>query len=63
MLEDAYGSDGNLAPFNWFDSGTRRRSDVVAFSTFGILAMALTAEKSNLIQNCLAKGHSYISNA
>ena len=51
-----------LAPFNWFDSGTRRRSDVVAVSTFGILTMAPT-ERRNLIQNCLAKGHSHISNA
>jgi hypothetical protein len=33
-LEDVYSSDGNLAPFNWFDSGTRRRSDVVAVSMF-----------------------------
>ena len=35
-LKDVYGSDGNLAPFDWFDSGTRRRTDVVAVSTFGI---------------------------
>ena len=40
-LEDVYGSDGNVAPFIWFDSRTRRRSDVVVVSTFAVLTMAL----------------------
>lgn len=40
-LEDVYSSDGNPAPFNWFDSGTRRRGDVVVVSTFAVLTMTL----------------------
>ena len=35
-----YGSDGRLAPFNWFDPGTRRRSGVAEVSTFVVLTMA-----------------------
>lgn len=53
-VEDVYGSDGNLAPFNWFDSGTRRRSEVVAVSTFGILAMTL--RKKHLVSELFTQG-------
>ena len=31
-VEDVYSSDGKPAPFNWFDSGTRRRGVVVVVS-------------------------------
>ena len=41
-LEDAYGNDfQSCAIFNWFDSRTRRRSDIVIESTIAVLTMAL----------------------
>ena len=41
-LEDAYGNDfQSCTIFNWFDSGTRRRSVIVIESTIAVLTMAL----------------------
>ena len=41
-LQDAYGNDfQSCTIFSWFDSGTRRRSDVVVESTIAVLTMAL----------------------
>ena len=52
-LEDVYGNDfQGCTIFNWFDSGTRRRSDMVIESTIAVLTME---RKSKLIQNYLAK--------
>jgi hypothetical protein len=46
-LDDIRGSDGNPAPYNWFNGGTRRRNDVMAITSFGILVMALRQRKVN----------------
>ena len=46
-LDDVYGSGGNPAPYNWFNSGTRRSSDVMAITSFGILMMALRQRDVN----------------
>ena len=41
-LEDAYGNHfQSCTIFNWFDSGTRRRIDMVIESTIAVLTMAL----------------------
>ena len=41
-LEGAYGNDfQSCTIFNWFDSGTRRRNDMVIESTTAVLTMAL----------------------
>ena len=40
-LEDSYGNDfQSCTIFNWFDSGTRRRRDIVIESTIAVLTMA-----------------------
>ena len=53
-LEDVYGSDGNVAPFNWLDSRTRRRSDVVVVSKFAVLTMA--QRKKQLVSELFCQG-------
>ncbi len=46
-LDDVRGSDGNLASYNWFNAGTRRTSDVMAITSFGILIMAIRQREVN----------------
>ena len=55
-LEDAYGNNfQSCTIFNWFDSVTRRRSDIVIESTIAVLTMAPRKKAKEIDSDYLAK--------